>query len=151
MRHFIIDGNNLIGKISVLQKLQKKDKQSSREKLTFILESYFFNKKNIKISLHLDGFQNVPIKVQNIKIIYSGKNTADELIKLQIEHEKNRRNLVVVTSDNNLREFAKVCGCEWRSSEDFSKEILSRSVVDDETKRIKEIDSADEFRKLFDV
>ena len=151
MRHFIIDGNNLIGKTSVLQKLQKKDKQSSRERLAYMLESYFINNKNNKISLHLDGFQNAAIKVQNIKIIYSGKKTADDQIKIQIENEKNRRNIVVVTSDHNLREFAKVCGCEWRSSEDFSKEILSRSVVDDEAKRIDEINSSDEFKKLFNV
>lgn len=53
MRHYIIDGNNLIGKIASLQKLQKKNKQSSREKLAFILESYFLGKPNNKVSLHL--------------------------------------------------------------------------------------------------
>jgi predicted RNA-binding protein with PIN domain len=151
MRHFIIDGNNLIGKTSVLQKLQKKDRQLSREKLAFILESYFISKTNNKATLHLDGFPNIPINVRKIKVIYSGKKTADDQIKLQIENEKNSRNLVVVTSDNNLKQFAKVCGCEWRSSEDFSKEMLARSDVDDEAKRIKEMDNNDEFRKLFDV
>ena len=50
MRHFIIDGNNLMGKIPSLYKLQKKDGQSSREKLAFILESYFMNKKNNKVN-----------------------------------------------------------------------------------------------------
>ena len=69
MRHYIIDGNNLIGKIASLQKLQKKNKQSSREKLAFILESYFLGKLNNKVSLHLDGFAGQPVKVQNIKII----------------------------------------------------------------------------------
>jgi uncharacterized protein len=150
MRHYIIDGNNLIGKIGSLQKLQKKNKQSSREKLAFILESYFLGKPNNKISLHLDGFPGQSIKVQNIRIIYSGKKTADDEIKSQIEQEKNRRNLIIVSSDLNLKEFARVCGCGWRSCEDFSKEIINRSPDDEEKRKIDEM-SNDEFKKLFDV
>lgn len=150
MRHYIIDGNNLIGKIAALQKLQKKNKQSSREKLAFILESYFLGKQNIKISLHYDGFPGQSIKVQNIRIIYSGKKTADDEIKSQIEHEKNSRNLIVVSSDLNLKEFARVCGCAWRSCEDFSREIINTSPDDEEEKKIGEM-SNDEFKKLFDV
>ena len=150
MRHYIIDGNNLIGKISSLQQLQKKNKQSSREKLAFILESYFYSKPNIKISLHCDGFAGQSIKVQNIKIIYSGKKTADDEIKSQIEHENNRRNLIVVSSDRNLKDFASVCGCDWISSEDFSKTIMTRSPDDEEKQKQDEL-SNDEFKRLFDV
>ena len=150
MRHYIIDGNNLIGKIGILQKLQNKNKQSSREKLAFILESYFLGKPNNRVSLHYDGFPGESIKVQNIKIIYSGKKTADDEIKSQIEYEKNSRNLIVVSSDLNLKEFARVCGCGWRSCEDFSREIINSSPEDEEKKKIDEINN-DEFKRLFDV
>jgi len=150
MLHFIIDGNNLIGKISRLQKLQNKNKQSSREKLAFILESYFLIKLNNKVSLHYDGFPGDSIKVQNIRIIYSGKRTADDEIKLQIEHEKNSRNIIVISSDRNLKDFASVCGCQWKSCEDFAKEILNRSPEDEEKRKIDEMNN-DEFKRLFDV
>jgi uncharacterized protein len=150
MRHYIIDGNNLIGKISSLQHLQNKNKQSSRDKLAFILESYFHGKPNNKVSLHYDGFPGQSIKVQNIKIIYSGKKTADDEIKSQIEHEKNSRNLIVVSSDRNLKDFASVCGCGWVSCEDFAHEILNRSPEDEEKKKIDEMNN-DEFKRLFDV
>ena len=150
MRHYIIDGNNLIGKIASLQKLQKKNKQSSRDKLAFILESYFLGKPNNKISLHYDGFPGQSIKIQNIRIIYSGKKTADDEIKSQIEQEKNRRNLIVVSSDRNLKDFASVCGCDWMSCEDFAKAVMNRSPDDEEKKKIDEINN-DEFKKLFDV
>ena len=150
MRHYIIDGNNLIGKIGILQKLQNKNKQSSREKLAFILESYFLGKPNNRVSLHYDGFPGESIKVQNIKIIYSGKKTADDEIKSQIEYEKNSRNLIVVSSDLNLKEFARVCGCGWRSCEDFSREIINTSPEDEEKKKIDEMNN-DEFKRLFDV
>ena len=47
--------------------------------------------------------------------------------KQQIEAEKNKRILVVISSDMNVREFAKVCGCDVISSEDFGKEITKNS------------------------
>jgi predicted RNA-binding protein with PIN domain len=150
MRHFIIDGNNLIGKISSLRQIQQKDKQSSREKLAFILESYFHGKPNNKVSLHLDGFLNQIIRVQNIKIIYSGNKTADDEIKSQIENDKNPRTLIVISSDRNLKDFARVCGCEWISSEDFAKSITNRSPDDEEKQRQDELNN-DEFKKLFDA
>jgi predicted RNA-binding protein with PIN domain len=150
MRHFIIDGNNLIGKIGSLHKLQQKDKQSSREKLAFILESYFRGKPNNKVSLHLDGFPGQSIKVQNIKIIYSGKKTADDEIKSQIEHDKNPRTIIVISSDRNLKDFASVCCCDWISSEDFAKDIMNRSPEDEEKQRQDELNhDNDEFKKLF--
>jgi predicted RNA-binding protein with PIN domain len=150
MRHFIIDGNNLIGKISALQHLQKINKQSSREKLAFILESYFHDKPNNKVSLHYDGFEGKSIRLQRIRIIYSGKRTADDEIKSQIEQEKNRRTIIVISSDRNLKDFASVCGCDWMSCEDFAKDIMNRSPDDEEIKRQNELNN-DEFKKLFDV
>ena len=150
MRHYIIDGNNLIGKISALQKLQKKNKQSSRQKLAFILESYFIGKPNNRVSLHYDGFPGDSIKVQAVRIIYSGKKTADDEMKSQIEQEKNRRNVIVVSSDRNLKDFASVCGCDWKACEDFSREIFSSSLEDEEQKKIDEMNN-DEFKRLFDV
>jgi len=150
MRHFIIDGNNLIGKIPSLFKLQKKDGQLSREKLAFILERYFANKRNNNVSLHFDGFINQIIKISNLKIIYSGKKSADDEIKYEIETEKNRRNLVIITSDHNILQFARVCGCEVMLSEEFAKDIMSSSTEDEEKKREEGIDN-DEIKRLFDV
>ncbi len=46
MLHYIIDGNNLIGKIKRFSSLQKKDKQTAREKLAFYVDRYFIFKKS---------------------------------------------------------------------------------------------------------
>ncbi|MBE0551913.1 MAG: hypothetical protein IH619_06000, partial [Ignavibacterium sp.] len=54
MLNYIIDGNNLMGKIPSLMGLQKKDKQASREKLVYMLDRYFIQKQ-ANVSLHLDG------------------------------------------------------------------------------------------------
>ncbi len=151
MIHYIIDGNNLIGKISLLKKIQAKDKQSSREKLAFMLENYFRQKK-AKVTLHLDGFENEPIRRSQIKIIYSEKRTADEKIKKEIELAKNRKLITVITSDNNLREFARVCGCGVIPSEKFGEELSNKNGKDEEKKKVDEMKNENEFfKRLFDA
>ena len=148
MKHYIIDGNNLIGKISAIKKFQKSRKQTSRGKLAFLLGRYFSNQKN-SVTLHFDGHLNETIKVRGIKIKYSGSKIADDKIKLEIEKSKNPKNIIVVTSDNNVAEFARVCSCQVIKSEDFSKNLSARNSPDDEQSRIDQINNSEEFKKLF--
>lgn len=150
MRKFIFDGNNLIGKISSLQKLKKADKQSAREKLAFLIDNYF-HKKKFRVSLHFDGYPNLPIKLSAVKLIYSKNKTADEKIKEEISSEKNPKNITVVTSDNNLKEFARVCSCTIINSEEFSVELTRANKKDEEEERIKSINDVEEFKRIFKV
>ena len=150
MKHYIIDGNNLIGKISILKKVQQKEKQLSREKLAFMIDNFLHDRK-VKCTIHFDGFEQMPIKTSRCKIIYSDKQTADDKIKYQIEQTTNRKNLIVVTSDNNVREFARVCSCDVLKSEEFLKVIRSGK-ADNEKKIIDGMkNNIDEFKKLFGV
>ncbi len=150
MLHYIIDGNNLIGKIKQIVSLQNKDKQAAREKLAFNIDKYFISKK-AKVTLHFDGFENSPIKTQRIKIMYSEDKTADQKIKKQIEDSKSRKQLIVVSSDNNIKEFARVCSAKTISSEDFGFEIKKGNNINEEAERIKSIDNVDEFKRIFNV
>ncbi len=150
MQKYIIDGNNLIGKIKELQNLQNKDKQAAREKLAFLTERYFQNKR-VKVSLHFDGYQNTPIRMNSAKIIYSENKTADEKIKSEISSSKNTRNVTLITSDNNLREFARVCSCSVILSEEFAQELKKRSEKDEEERRIQSINDIEEFKRIFNV
>lgn len=147
MRHFIIDGNNLIGK---MPSVKSKDKNAEREKISFILERYFLNKK-AKVTLHFDGHKNLPIKVSGIKIVYSDNLPADELIKKEIEKAPNMKNIVLISSDNNLKEFARVCSCGVKSSEDFINDLNSSDHIDEEKRIIESMKNTDEFKKLFGV
>jgi len=150
LKHYIIDGNNLIGKIKTINQLHKKNKKQSGEKLAFMIGRYF-NFRKASISLHFDGFQSDRIAVQGIKIIYSGSISADEKIKNEIEKSKNPRNIILVTSDSNLAEFGRVCSCQVIKSEEFSKQLLSSGLADEEKIRLEEINDPDEFKKLFGV
>ncbi|MFA8343930.1 MAG: NYN domain-containing protein [Rhodothermaceae bacterium] len=149
MKQYIIDGNNLIGKIKELRSLQKKDPQASREKLAFMLDRYFSCKVQ-KATLHLDGFPAEAIRTTYVKIEYSENKTADENIKFEIEISNNPKLLYVVTSDHNLMEFARVCSSVVIKSENFVKEINSNSRGDVEENLTKDI-SDDEMRQLFGV
>ena len=133
-----------------LYSLQRKDKQASREKLALILERYFIKKKT-KVTLHFDGFANDPIKTSGIKIIYSENKTADEKIKSQIEKAKKRTSITVVSSDNNIMEFARVCSCGVIKSEEFVKQLNASKSGNEESDRISSIDDPEEFKRLFGV
>ncbi len=107
--------------------------------------------KKAKVTLHFDGFANLPINSQKIKIIYSENKTADHKIKQQIENTKTPKNLIVVSSDNNIKEFARVCSAKVLSSEDFAFEIQKEKNVNEESERIKEINDVEEFKRLFNA
>ena len=150
MKHFIIDGNNLIGKIKLLHRLKKKDKQHSREKLAFLIDNYF-QVKNAKVTIHFDGYEQQPIKLTNCKIIYSRNRIADDNIKQQIDSSSNTKNIIVITSDNNLREFAKVCSCSLQKCEEFADKLQEKN-IDDEAEKIKGMSSdIEEFKKMFEA
>jgi predicted RNA-binding protein with PIN domain len=150
VQKYIIDGNNLIGKIKGLQRLQNIDKQKAREKLAFLIDN-FFHSRNVRVSLHFDGFQNSPIKLTSADIIYSNAKTADERIKAEISASKNPKNITLITSDNNLKEFGRVCSVRVISSEEFEAGIKKKNETDEEELRIRSIDNPEEFKRIFKV
>lgn len=148
MQKYIIDGNNLIGKIPELKSIPKKEQQMARERLALILDRYFAGKK-LRISLHYDGFAGPAIKTDSISIHYSDARPADDFIRREIEHSKNPKLLTIVTSDNSLAAFARACSCRVIKAEEFAGE-LSRKEINDEAERIKSI-SKDEIKRLFNL
>lgn len=146
IKKYIIDGNNLIGKIKSLWSLQQKDKQLSRVKLVKILDQHF-RSKNVKISLHYDGFANEAIPSSKIKIFYSDKKSADSQIKNEIDNSKNPKVIAVISSDHSVQNYAKVNSCTVIKSEVFAKE-LKKKENNTEEQIIKSIDQ-DEVKKMF--
>ncbi len=148
-RHYIIDGNNLIGKVKRLWKLQQKDGQASREQLAFILDRHFSGKP-VSVTLHFDGFKGEAIKTNKLRIEYSNNKTADEEIKKEIARCDNPKMVGVISSDRNVMEFAHVNACEVIKCEDFVRQIKSKNKKDEEAEKVKSI-SNDEMKRLFGV
>lgn len=150
MIHYIIDGNNLIGKIPSLKKQHSLDNQASRSGLVSILNSYFAGKKG-SISLHFDGFKNLPLNFSKGKIIYSEKQTSDAKIREEIERSKNPKLITLISSDRSLVQYARLNSCSNILSEDFWKMIISSNERNEEKKIIKSLEAEkDYFKELFD-
>lgn len=139
MTIYLIDGNNLLGKI-------KKYNITTREKIAYTLDRFFAYKK-IDVTLFFDGFAKEPIKTNKINIIYSDNQTADEVIKIKIEQALNPKLITVITSDFNLSQFANKCCCKTLTSESFASELF-KTKSDDELDKIKNINN-EELKKLF--
>ena len=149
IQKYIIDGNNLIGKISDLWAMQQKDKQMSRVKLVKKIDQYF-NSKKVKISLHFDGFAGDAIPSTSANIYYSNNKTADSKIKQEIDSSKNPKTIAVVSSDHSVQNYAKVNSSKVIKSEEFSKQLNEKKSVNSEEEISKSI-SDDEIKKMFGV
>ena len=146
IQKYIIDGNNLIGKIDALWKLQNSDKQLSRVKLVKFIDQHFAGTK-LKISLHFDGFSGDAIPSSVSKINYSNNKSADSKIKKEIDSILSGHTIMVVSSDHSVQNYAKVNGCKIIKSEEFAKklkkknkdiseEAIAKSISDEEVKKM---------------
>ncbi len=149
MLTYLIDGNNLIGKIPQIFRLQKKNKQTSREKLGNIISRYFYQKKT-NVIIYFDGFENNKINVHGLKIYYSQKKSADDLIKEHIADSRSAKKIVLVTSDSNLAQFARKCSGKIISSEEFAASLSAKNDTNESYKQDASTD-LDEFKQLFGV
>lgn len=144
MNYYIIDGNNLIGKMKFLSKANKKDKQQSREGLINLLNGFYAGKK-CNLTLHLDGYANTPLHLSKGKIIYSGKNTSDYFIRNEIDNSKNKKQIILVSSDHSLINYAKVNSCAVIKSEDFAKQLQTKGEMNIESSAVKQLESEKSF------
>lgn len=156
MKTIIIDGNNLIHKIPVLKSLFLKDKTSSQRSLIEKVKSKV--PRNDRVIFVFDGYGDFT----GTDIHFSGSDSADLIIKKKIENFTNHRSLKVVSSDNEIKGLAIICGCDVQNSEDFldmlyknesptgNKNINQNFIYDEPEKpeRLKKKD-IEEFKKLF--
>ncbi len=148
IRKYIIDGNNLIGKIAELKKLQKSNPQASREKLVFLLRRYF-DKHKFEVSLYFDGFPKEIIAGGKIRIKYSYEDAADFFIKREIDASENPRTLAVVSSDSEIFDYAKINACKAMKAEEFLRQIEPKEIEDEKERAKKEL-SDDEILRMFE-
>lgn len=108
----IIDGNNLLNK-TTLKNTGADDRITLYEAVSSRLS------KNNNVIFFFDGYG----EIKKSNITYSNNKTADELIRVYIEKNYDKRKITVVSSDHGITELAKVCGCIVVSSEQYWKEI----------------------------
>lgn len=118
---YLIDGNNVIG-----QRVGwHRDKEGSRRQLMEDLARLARVKKT-RLAVVFDGApdQQFPdgSSYRGVGIFYSRKGSdADTRIIEMVEAERNRKNLVVVTSDGKLASRVRVCGVRVMRSGEFRR------------------------------
>lgn len=149
IKKYIIDGNNLIGKINHLWELQSKNKQMSRVKLVIIVDQHFRSKR-LEVSIHFDGFPGEAIPSSSARIFYSNNKSADSEIKKEIDRSDNPKTIMVVSSDHSVQNYSRLSSCKVIKSEVFAKELNHKESINSEEEISKSI-SDDEIKKMFGV
>ena len=151
--HYIVDGYNVIHSIPTLKKLLAHDGFQAREQLVFLVSRLTFRKK-FRCTIVFDGTKphepHPPQSHSPLHIIFSSPLSADAKIKSMIETSKNRSPLVIISSDREILDYAKVCSCNTYTSKYFSNLLF------DEPDKGEEKDSTalskgqiDEWLKIF--
>ena len=120
MRTIIIDANNLLYRVFKDKEVQS-EYNNDRLSLVESVKSRLGNRSKVIFVFDGHGDSN------NSSIIFSDNKSADTVIRKFIEKFSNHKLLTVVSSDNEIKRFAKVCGCEVQSSEMFWQNINNPS------------------------
>jgi len=70
-----------------------------------------------------DGYPDAyePDNYTGIKVIFSRKISADDLIRKLVEESGNRKNIIVVSNDREIQSMAKMLGAKLTGIEAFVK------------------------------
>jgi hypothetical protein len=106
----------------------------------------FIRKHNLIGSSHnraLIVFDGHPVKEaqsnDNLTIIFSCAQSADDIIKNKLGAFKNNRQVIVVSDDNEIRQFAKICAITRMPVKEFLGKYIKakqiKQVSDNENKK----------------
>ena len=130
---YLIDGNNVMG-----QRVGwHRDKEGARRRLLDDLVR-FARGKRVRVAVVFDGapdeFFTDGSSYQGVKVFYGARGSnADERIKQMVEASRERRTLIVVTSDRALADYVRRCGARVVSAGEFQRGIPSAARGKDQT------------------
>jgi predicted RNA-binding protein with PIN domain len=120
---FLVDGNNVMA-----QRVGwHKDKPRARRRLMDEL-AQFAAARRARVTVVFDGapeeFFADGSSYRGVRVFYSERGSnADERIKKMVESSRERRTLVVVTSDRQLGDYVRRCGAQVLRSGEFRRRM----------------------------
>lgn len=117
MLWYIIDGYNVIHKIDEI----KKSVSPRQEFVYYIKRNNLTGSSNNKVTIVFDGGPHYEefIAEKQFNIMFSQDTSADELIKDRISRAKNKKQIVVVSDDREIREAARREGAQILRTKEF--------------------------------
>lgn len=128
-RRILIDGYNLLYHFPELRRIIERDLEEAREGLLARLSSYA-EEKGVEVIVVFDGegrLGGVAESRGGVKVIFSRPpEKADPLIKRMIDKMEWGMDLTVVSSDNEIRSYARLSRVRLTSSHQFANEIAQK-------------------------
>ncbi|MDD5027377.1 MAG: NYN domain-containing protein [Candidatus Omnitrophica bacterium] len=119
---YIIDGYNITNHPEFIKLIPKKFLDLRVALIQLIKMSGLVASPNNKCLVVFDGYADLcldNLEAGNIEVAFSRRLSADERIKRLVELTINRKNIVVVSDDKEIRFFVRSCGAKSMSVEDF--------------------------------
>jgi predicted RNA-binding protein with PIN domain len=135
---FIIDGYNIINHPQFIPENRRAIKDPRISLLELIKYKRLCGSPKNRVSVVFDGYpkiQDSAIGDANIKVVYSGGDSADTKIKTMLENSRNIKNTVVVSDDKEIKFFAKSLGAKIKATEEFIKPKTKSLGVDNRKKQ----------------
>jgi len=127
---YIIDGYNIISH-SKFTPPHKKIKDPREALLEFIQTHKLCGSPKNKIVVVFDGHPNLAsqkLDKEEIKVIFSKEESADNRIKKMVENQSNPKNTVVVSDDKEIRFFVRAVGARCLGIEEFIQPAIKDKV-----------------------
>ena len=124
--HYIIDGYNVIKQVPYLT---EKKLEEGRDNFIKFLELHRpQGSVNNEVTVVFDGQSHVysPQMASRIKVIFSHHETADDKIKKMVKNASNRRRIVVVSDDKEIKFFIRKLGAQPSSVRKFLSKVKAK-------------------------
>ncbi|MBN2201706.1 NYN domain-containing protein [bacterium] len=129
-RVYLVDGYNLLHQFPELRRKIEYDMENARESLLARLTGFSLA-KGVDISVVFDGSGEpdpAPLRKKAVRVRFSRPpEKADPLIKRMISERKKGEELILVSSDRDIGDYARLCGVKVESSQTFAQAMERQS------------------------
>jgi predicted RNA-binding protein with PIN domain len=136
-RVVVIDGYNVMFQLPELRRQVERDLEGSRERFLDVLSAYSVKKPaDYIVVFDGDGQDRIQARRRTrIRVLFSKPpQKADPLIKKTAAERKNDEDMIVVTSDQDISRYARICGVRVETSQKFALDMTSEPRTDIENK-----------------
>jgi len=150
VKHYILDGHNILHKDSGDQPRNTAGRAQACNGLIMRCQRFIAGTAN-KCTVVFDGHPpgEIATDIKNVHVTFSYDREADTIIKSFIERSKNPRNLIVVSDDTEIKNFARVHSCTILSVAAFLKKINESGNTGESEKPSVDDLSIQEWLKIF--
>jgi predicted RNA-binding protein with PIN domain len=124
--HYIIDGYNVIKQVPYLT--EKKLQEGRDNFIRFLETARPQGSVNNEVTVVFDGYSQVysPQMTSGVKVVFSYDETADDKIKKMVKTAFNRKRIVVVSDDKEIKFFIRKLGAQSSSVRKFLSKIKAK-------------------------